>query len=389
MFHDNERSGEYVQSNDEEQKMKVAYFILNSFEYDTRARLEVETLSKLGYEIDVIVTVGADADNFLGHPLHRIKQNKWPSRKVRFLQYNLAAEIGIDVKADIYHAVDVDVLTAAYRAAKKTGGKLIYEARELYTELEPLKGRRVVKAIWEAVERRYISTADYVFTINNSIADELVKRYGVKRPDVIRNVAKLPEKLSPVNLHEKYNIPADQKILIYQGVLRSGQGLMYALDVMKHLDNTMLIMLGAGHLVDELNKKIADLGLENKVILPGRVPPEELLNYTAGADAGLLFMEDTALNNKLALPQKIFQYLVAGISQIVSPMPEIAGFVEAENTGIVVSLDDPVKASKSINTFLSDNLKLKQIKTNCEKSSKINNWDVESKKLVEIYRRFE
>jgi len=370
--------------------MKIAYFILNNFEFDTRARLEVETLSKLGYEIDLIVTVGSDKQNYLGHKIHRIKQYRWPSRKVRFLQYNMrAAEIGIQLKADIYHAVDVDVLTAAHRAAKKTGGKLIYEARELYKELEPLKGRKTVKAIWEAVERKYIGKADYVFTINNSIADELSRRYGINKPDVIRNVAKLPEKLNPVDLRSKFNINNDTKILIYQGVLRSGQGLMYLLDIMYNIKDTVLIVLGSGHLEKELKEKVKTLNLENKVILPGRVPPEQLLNYTAGADGGILLMEDVALNNKLALPQKIFQYLVAGIPQIVSPMPEIAGFVESENTGIVVTLDDPQTAAGSIMNLLKNNDEISKLKYNCMESSKIHNWDVEAKKLEAIYKKYE
>jgi glycosyltransferase involved in cell wall biosynthesis len=370
--------------------MKIAYFILNSFEFDTRARLEVETLSKLGYDIDLIVTVGAEADEYLGHKFHRIKQYRWPSSKIRFLQYNFfAAEIGAKLKADIYHAVDADVLTAAHRAAVKTGGKLIYEARELYTELEPIKGRKTVKAIWEAVEKKYIGKADYVYTINHSIADELSKRYGITKPDVIRNVAKLPEKLDPVNLHEKYNIPESFKIIIYQGVIRSGQGLMYSLDIVKNIENAVLIMLGSGHLEDSLKEKIALLDLENKVILPGRVPPEVLLNYTAGADVGLLLMEDVALNNKLALPQKVFQYLVAGIPQIVSPMPEIAGFVKSENTGLVVPLDDSQKAAELIKELLYDNNRIIELKDNCVKSSEVNNWDVEAKKLEDIYKRFE
>jgi len=370
--------------------MKIAYFILNSFEYDTRARLEVETLSKLGYDIDLIVTVGADATDYLGHKLHRIKQYRWPSSKIRFLQYNIrASEIGTKLKADIYHAVDVDVLTAAHRAAVKTGGKLIYEARELYTELEPLKGRKTIKAIWEAVERKYIGNADYVYTINHSIADELVKRYRIDKPGVIRNVAKLPKEINPVNLHDKYNIPVSSKIIVYQGVIRSGQGLMYALDIMKNIDDSVLIMLGSGHLEGKLQEKIAAIGLTKKVLLPGRVPSEDLLNYTAGADAGLLLMEDVALNNKLALPQKVFQYLVAGIPQIVSPMPEIAGFVETEKTGLVVPLDDPQTAARFIRDLLRDNNRVEKLNENCARSAKINNWDVEAKKLEDIYKRFE
>jgi glycosyltransferase involved in cell wall biosynthesis len=100
-------------------------------------------------------------------------------------------------------------------------------------------------------------------------------------------------------------------------------------------------------------------------------------------------MEGVALNNRLALPQKLFQYLSAGIPQIVSPMPEISGFVKEENTGIVVPFGNPRKAAEEISRFFSDNFRYTEIKKNCKISGEKNNWENESAKLIEIYRELE
>lgn len=366
--------------------MRVAYFILNSFDVDSRARLEVETIRQMGHEVEMIVTKGESSREYLGCPIHRIGQWRWPSRKIRFLQYNLvAALIGMRLKADIYHAVDLDTLAPAFWAGRKTGGRVIYEARELYTELEPLRGRNLVRSFWEHLERRLISKVDAVVTINESIAIELCKRYRIEKPSVIRNVALIPKSLEVRNLRAEFGIPDSHKILIYQGVLRGGQGLLAQLDMLRFLDGVSMIFVGDGPLEKDLREKASRLGLEDRAIFAERIPPDELVNFTASADAGMLLMEDVALNNRLALPQKLFQYLSAGIPQIVSAVPEISRFVRGQETGIVVNSKDPVGAAAEIAAFVFDSERYSRARENCRKSAAINNWETESTKWIEIY----
>jgi glycosyltransferase involved in cell wall biosynthesis len=368
--------------------LKIAYFILNSFDFDSRARLEVETLGGMGHQVEIIATVGSNSRSYLGFPIHRIAQWRHPTRKFRFIQYNhIAAWIGRSTKADVYHAVDLDTLQAAVWAA---GGKrIIYEARELYTELEALCGRPRTQAIWRTLEKRLIGNAKKVITINESIAEELSRRYGIERPDVIRNVGRLPKDINPVNLYSKFEIPSDWKILIYQGVLRRGQGLSYLLEVIACLEKVALIFVGAGPIEAELKDDVRRLNLSQRVKFAGRVSPDELANYTAGACAGMLFMEDVALNNKFALPQKLFQYLAAGIPQIVSPMPELSKFVTCEETGLVAPLGDSKLAAQLISDYLFDQTKLDKARANCAISAANNNWEIESRKLCEIYLSLE
>jgi glycosyltransferase involved in cell wall biosynthesis len=367
--------------------LKAAYFILNSFDVDTRARLEVETLREIGLEVEIIATTGGTLNEFRGAKIHRVPQWRDPTRKFRFAQYNfLAAAIGAKIKADIYHAVDLDTLLAASLAARRRRAPIIYEARELYAELEALVGRKAVKAAWTSLERRLIHRAARVVTINDSIAGELIQRYGIEKPVVIRNVAILPSKIEPIDLRAAYAIPRDWKVLVYQGVLRRGQGLSYALEIMRHLEKMVLIFIGDGVIKPELIEKAAALGLSERVRFAGRIDSDRLPDYTAGADVGLLLMEDVALNNRLALPQKIFQYVAAEVPQVVSPMTEIAAFVNREKTGLVVTLSDAEIAALDISTFLSDEAALADVKSRCRESAARNNWELESKKWLDVYQ---
>jgi glycosyltransferase involved in cell wall biosynthesis len=370
--------------------LKIAYFILNSFDFDSRARLEVATLTDMGNQVEIIATVGANSKSYLGCPIHRLPQWRHPTRKFRFVQFNLLAALsGLKTKADIYHAVDLDTLQAANWASKRNKGRVVYEARELYTELEALSGRKRVRDIWERLERKLILRADKVITINNSIADELCSRYGIARPTIIRNVAPLSKKFEPIDLRKFCGIPYEWKVIIYQGVMRNGQGLFYLIDIMRQLEKVALVFVGNGPLENDLKAQAAKNGLSGKIKFIGRVNPDELHNYTAGADAGILLMEDIALNNKLALPQKLFQYLAAGIPQIVSPMPELSAFVNSEGTGIVIPLGSVSEAAVKVSTFLRDDNRLKEIKASCRLSAQKHNWDKESEKLREVYRSLE
>ena len=368
--------------------MKVTYFILNSFDFDSRARLEVETLGEMGHQVEIIATVGSNSNSFQGVPIHRISQWRHPTRKFRFLQYNhLAAWVGRKTRADIYHAVDLDTLQAAVWAAG--GKKIIYESRELYTELDALIGRPHTQAIWRNLEKRLIGKAAKIITVNESIADELVRRYSITKPVVIRNAGRSIKDIKACDLRLRFNIPDDWKILIYQGVLRRGQGLSYLLEIMTNLDKTALVVVGDGPIRYELETKTANLHLSDKVKFAGRVAPDELAGYTVGASAGVLLMEDVALNNRLALPQKLFQYLAAGIPQIVTPMPELESFVSREKTGLIVPLSDPQLAASMIFGFLNNKMQYDEARANCVKSAARNNWELESAKLRELYLSLE
>jgi glycosyltransferase involved in cell wall biosynthesis len=368
--------------------MKIAYFILNSFNFDSRARLEVETLKQQKHQVEIIATIGADSHTFLGCPIHRIPQWPGPTKKFRFIQYNyLASRLARKLKPDICHAVDLDTLQAAAWAAESLKAKLVYESRELYTELEALSGRPRIREIWRKLESRLIGKADRVITINDSIANELTARYGIKKPDIVRNVAAIPKSLSPIDLRAKFDIPQNHSILIYQGVLRRGQGLVTALEIFSRLPrNFSLVIVGTGQLESELKDKAKSHEMANRVKFAGQVASSDMLNYTVSADAGLLLMEDVALNNHLALPQKLFQYLSAGIPQIVSPLPEIAGFVRSNKTGLIIDPSNLDDAANSIKSLLTDSAGLDALKKHCSEVAALNNWELESQILIDLYR---
>ncbi len=363
--------------------MRICFFILNPFDYDTRARLICHDILANGWKLDIIATTGSDTTNFEGAPIHRIPQHVWPSRKRRFIEYNIrAASIARTLDADIYHAVDLDTLWAAYKAARKNHRKLLYESRELYTEQLTLNGRNLVKTVWRILERRLIHEADAVVTINMPIAKELVQRYSIKQPEVVLNVAASLPDTSPIDFRKEYKLDS-RFILIYQGILRPGQGIIRAIELTADLPHVGLVIVGDGPLRGEIERRIAGMKIENRVRLTGMVPPGKLISYTMGADAGLLLMEAAALNNRLALPQKLFQYISAGVPPIVTSLPCLREIVKKDDLGLVLDEKPSISDQRLVSEFL--NLKLKNASQRCVSVRDKYSWQSEGLKLIHVY----
>ncbi len=294
-----------------------------------------------------------------------------------------AARIAGKLKCDIIHAVDLDTLWAAFTAAKENGAKVLYESRELYTELLALYGRPLVKLFWKMLERKLIHTADSVITINDSIADELAKRYSIEKPLVVMNVAGIAT-TDAIDLREEYGINREYT-LIYQGILRPGQGIARSLRMIRDIPETELLLIGDGPYRSNIEMMAEKYGVCDRVKFAGMVPPERLLDYTAGGDAGFLLMEAQAMNNYLALPQKIFQYIEAGTPPIVTGIPELRKVVESDRLGLVLDYKNESGDSARLSEFLKSGLD--KAKQNCKLIKGKYSWEKEGDKIINAYKR--
>ena len=128
-----------------------------------------------------------------------------------------------ELSASIYFASDLYVLPVVTMAAKKFGGRSVFDSRELYAHLDSSNGKPWVSFFWSTLERRRIRKADVVLTVNDSIADRLAKTYRIERPIVIRNVPGYSTVEKTNRLRKELDIPSERRIVLYQGGLRPGR----------------------------------------------------------------------------------------------------------------------------------------------------------------------
>jgi len=363
-------------------------FVLNPYVSDGRVRRTCRYLSSSGFDVVVIAESqsGVDDESDIdGVRVIRLASGGWPTSKGRFIKFMLRAAMrGAAIKAEIYHAFDLDALAPAVIASIWNRGSVVYEAHEYYVGLEALLGRPFTKMAWIIWEWLLIFIADRTITINNSIADKLRSRYGIQRPDVIYSCAENCNSKKNGLLRKRYDIQDQKLIALYTGILRKGQGLEILLEAFSEIESTELVIIGSGPMEDKLKEKWKMLKLERKVIFVGQVEYDELGDYYASADIGILLMEPEAENNRLALPNKFFAYLSAGLPVIVSDIPELRHFVGDYELGLVIS---PTKENtiSAINNLASDKTLYQRCQANAVEFSSEFTWINEAEKYIRIY----
>lgn len=282
-------------------------------------------------------------------------------------------------------AVDLPMLPVARSVALRTGAKLIYDSHELYCEQEFSRHER---QRWIKIEDKYIRACDTVITINHSIATELESRYAIANVKVIYNAEKCA---SPIKLqrlfHEKFNLDHNRKILLFQGNLFSGRNLQETILAMSYVQNPFvsLVILGDGPLKRKLQRLAISIGVDQKVFFHHAVSQNELLDFTQSADVGVIPYQAICLNNYYCTPNKLFEYISAGIPILASDLPEIKKMINHYDIGLVGDLSSAQKIALLIEEIFSDETRLRRWRDNLLTTQKIVCWPNEEKKLLQIF----
>ena len=307
--------------------------------------------------------------------------------------YRRSFRLVIKERADIYHANDLNTLPVAYWAKKKTGGKLIYDSHELYLERNTeRKQSKVAKLLLSRLEYFLVRSVDDVITVSESIGQELKRRYPIKRLSVILNTPCSQASGRTLSLRDELRIPKDNKIILYVGNITFNRGLEELIQSVSYLDDCVVVIMGrapkpAYNLV--LRRLAREAGVESKVYYFGPVPAEDVTEYAAFAHVGAASIKDVCLSYYYCLPNKLFEYMAAGLPVAGSNFPELKKVIEGYNIGKTFNPDDPKDIAEAINYVLSDKQRYMQMKRNALRAARVFSWENESKKLLKIYKRLE
>lgn len=248
-------------------------------------------------------------------------------------------------KADILLANDTDTLVANFLISKLRNKKLIFDAHELFPEVPELQHRPFVKAVWKFIENSIFPHLQHSYTVCDSIADYYHQKYNINMK-VVRNMPHYAE-----HIHENRPKQTD-KIILYQGAINVGRGLEWVIDAMPFVENGKLIIIGDGDIKNELIQKVKLANLTHEVEFIDKLLPEELKKYTKKATIGLCLLENMGLSYYYALPNRIFDYIQAGVPVLATSFPEISKIVGNFSTGILVDHYEPEFLAHTINQML-------------------------------------
>jgi len=306
-----------------------------------------------------------------------------------YAEYNLRLFLFLMFqRADVLVANDLDTLLANYLAAKTKGSELAHDSHEYFTGVPELEGRNFAKTTWKRIERKIFPKLKYIYTVNDSIADLYKQEYGIKIR-VVRNFPVLTEeKSSPRMSKKELNIPEHKRIILYQGSVNVDRGLVEAVEAMQYVNDAILLVVGDGDILEEVKLKAEKLNLGEKIVFKKRVPFEELWHYTSQADIGISLDKDTNINYRFSLPNKIFDFVHAGVPVLASNLVEIKKIFKEYEIGTMIDNHDPKHIAEKINFMLNSPAKIKHWKENCFLASKKLCWQNEEKALREVYGIF-
>ncbi len=285
-------------------------------------------------------------------------------------------------KKDILLANDLDTLLPNFLVSKLQGKPLVFDSHELFSEIPELVDRPFTKSIWRYLEKIIIPKIRYGYTVSDSIADYYQSKYKVNFL-VIRNV---PETTKESLTEYSLAIPDKKKVILYQGAINEGRGLELMIEAMFHIEDAVFMLVGEGDIEDELMTKVKELGLDKKVVFLGRLQPAVLRTISPQAAIGVSLEEDLGLNYRYALPNKLFDYIHAGLPVVVSDLPEMKRIVEHYDVGEVLVERTP-KVLASLLIQLMEKGKA-HYKPSLSRAIQELNWETEQTLLLDLFDRF-
>ena len=219
-------------------------------------------------------------------------------------------------------------------AAKLRGMRFVYFPFELYGE-QITKPNRMVAWLERVMLRHFV---DAVLTQNESRSEVLVKERGARvTPLLVHNYKPIhSQKRQPGRLRAKHQIAAGKKIVLYEGVIVDGRWLEFVAQSVLHLpEDVVMVLMGQEKMKwrQVHGAEINDALATGRLILAPPVPHDELLDYVADADVGVIIYDDSVRNNVFCEPGKLSDYISVGVPVVAPNFPTIGPVVQDRGLG--------------------------------------------------------
>ncbi len=401
--------------------MHVVMTVTSNLVHDNRVRREAETLAAQGYSVTVFSHIQpADVDRLgwkensrlravpVGRPAW-YQERGWVRTRhhtADLLRYGGSAailEAAQQTTADVYHAHDLDTLPAAATLAQRQGCCLVYDSHELFVDQLDLGPRArefpwpsrlkqwVARQNYARLERTLIGYAQAVIAVSQASAAELARRYHIHPPAVLLNTPPFQDwQAGSTYLRDCLGLGIDQRIVLLQGAVLPDRGQVELVESLVHLPaHVHLVFLGfnLGTYQPAIRGAVTRLGLESRVHVLDALPGSELLAATASADVGMILLAGHNKNHRFTLPNKLFEYMMAGLPFVATDWPELGRLTRLTGAGVTIPNLTPAAIASGILEVLSDDSRRATLRAAGLHAARTEyNWEHQSQNLLAVYR---
>jgi len=355
---------------------RIVFTVTNDLSYDQRMIRICTSLADAGYHVTLVGFKRADSQPLTRQPFQQVRLPLWFRKGWLFYaDYNFRLFWWLLFRrVDVVGAIDLDTILPCWLVSVLRRKKRVYDAHELFCEMQEIVERPRIYRIWKWIERLTVPRFRYGYTVNQPIADEFNRLYQ-RQYEVVRNVPVL----QPVAVPEK-----KERFILYQGAVNEGRSFDTLIPAMQWV-NARLVIAGDGNFMERAQELVARHGLAEKVHFTGKLLPARLRELTREAWVGVTLFEKTGLSNYYSLANRYFDYLHAGIPQLCVDYPV---YRELNKTQPVALLTDDLSAqalAARLNQLLTDPVLYETLQQNCLAVRRQLNWQEEEKVLIRFY----
>jgi glycosyltransferase involved in cell wall biosynthesis len=379
--------------------MHICMTSCSNLPIDARIQKEVASLVQAGHEITLI----GFAKTISAKQIHEdkgVRQVWYPFIQMantsvweRFKRVVRAVRLGAQIywttlrtSADVYHSHEAYPLPVSFLAAKLRGKKLVYDAHELYPE----NG-------WfgpATLERLFIHKAAAVINVNEARAEVLRQRYGLTHQTIVMNC---PPKRSPQKaprVRDVLHIPPGDFVVVYHGVFypreRALDELVRAATLLPQNVHVVILGFDSKGVRAKLQKMVTELRLSDRVHILDPVPPDTLVDFTAGTDIGVIPLVLVSDNQRFANPNKLFEYMASHLAVVATDTPTLTPIVRGFGLGEIFAEARAEAMTQAILKLLQDPDYLQACKQASRRAAEeVFFWENEEKKLLALYEGLE
>ena len=372
--------------------MHVCMVAFTDLRFDARIYREATALQDAGHRVSIVSSSFSGATS--AAPWQRFETHLIPMDRTRSLRVLYpsfwwhAARALASLSADVYHAHDLDALWPAVRVATQQDSMLVYDSHEFWTEQSGVVNRPTIQRFWSWLEQRLVQQVHHTITVSKGIKAALEARYQLDGVTVLRNMPVFRDPVASNRIKEALGLDDHRMVILYQGGFLTENGLLEQIDAAALFDQAVLVLLGGGPCEGELRQRVDQRRLSDSVFFLPRVPFAELHEYTCSADVGLCLIKNSGKSFFYSMPNKLFEYFMAGLPVVASDFPEMGPVVRDSGAGILADPGNPAAVAAQINHLIADSDRMARCAEAAQAAARTYCWEHEVGKLTALYARF-
>ena len=282
----------------------------------------------------------------------------------------------------LWIANDWPMLPIAAEAAATKGGIVVYDSHELALEefAERPEWRKYVRPVVAHVEANYIRSARVVSSVSPGITAHLDATYHVPATHLTLRNAPAYQATDPR--------PAGDPVrLLYHGIVSPGRGLEALIEsAASWAPGYTLTIRGPASPPDYMDQLAALSGRHGaaaRVSLEGPVPMTSLVAAARPFDIGLMALPGHSAHTRFALPNKLFEYMMAGLALAVTDLEEMVTLLDNTGAGFILGDGSSAAITAAINSLTRS--EVDRMRAAALQAAKRYNWETEAAPVIDAY----